>query len=108
MLSISQIMALIIFVAMFVLFKSDAPSIIVCAIGIILKFVERIIEHYSYHKVSIKIEAIQSHAERQLTVETVKELQELINKRREIPVLEINIIHKLKAKQYSSSYEETT
>ena len=96
------------FVAMFVLFKSDAPSIIVCAIGIILKVIERIIEHYSYHKISIKIEAIQNHAERELTDETVKELQELINERREIPVLEINIIHKLKAKPYSSSYEETT
>ena len=96
------------FVVMFVLFKSDAPSIIVCAIGIILKVIERIIEHYFYHKISIKIEAIQNHAERELTVETVKELQELINERREIPVLEINIIHKLKAKQYSSSYEETT
>lgn len=48
------------FVAMFVLFKSDAMSIIVCAIGIILKVVERIIEHYSYHKTSIKIDAIQS------------------------------------------------
>ena len=96
------------FVAMFVLFKSDAPSIIVCAIGIILKVIERIIEYYFYHKISIKIEAIQNHAERELTVETVKELQELINERRKIPVLEINIIHKLKAKQYSSSYEETT
>ncbi len=96
------------FVAMFVLFKSDAPSIIVCAIGIILKVIERIIEHYFYHKISIKIDAIQSHAERELTAETVKELQELIDERREIPVLEINIIHKLKAKRYSSSYEETS
>ena len=96
------------FVAMFVLFKSDALSIIVCAIGIILKVIERIIEHYFYHKISIKIEAIQSHAERELTAETVKELQELIDERREIPVLEINIIHKLKAKQYSSSYEESS
>lgn len=96
------------FVAMFVLFKSDAMSIIVCAIGIILKVVERIIEHYSYHKTSIRIDAIQSHAERELTAETVKELQELIDERREIPVLEINIIHKLKSKRYSSSYEETS
>lgn len=38
-------------------------------------------------KISIKIEAIQSHAERELTAETVKELQELIDERREIPVL---------------------
>lgn len=94
------------FIAMFVLFKSDALSIIVCAIGIIMKIAERIIKHYSYHKTSIKIDAIQSHAERELTAETVKELQELIDERREIPVLEINIIHKLKAKRYSSSYEE--
>ncbi|SDA22617.1 hypothetical protein SAMN02910447_02189 [Ruminococcus sp. YE71] len=108
LLSIILFILISFFVTMFALFKSDALSIIVCAIGIILKVVERIIEHYSYHKTSIKIEAIQSHAERELTAETVKELQELINGRREIPVLEINIIHKLKAKRYSSSYEETS
>ncbi len=96
------------FVAMFVLFKSDVLSIIVCAIGIIVKIAERIFEHYHYHEISIKIEAIQSHAERELTTEVIKELQELIDERREIPVLEINIIHKLKAKQYTSSYEETS
>ena len=77
-------------------------------VGIVLKVAERIYEHYHYHEISIKIDAIQSHAERELTAETVKELQELIDERREIPVLEINIIHRLKAKQYSSSYEETS
>ena len=96
------------FVVVFVLFKSDVLSIIVCALGIVLKVAERIYEHYKYHEISIRIEAIQSHAERELTAETIKELQELINERREIPVLEINIIHKLKAKQHSSSYEETS
>ena len=96
------------FIAMFVLFKSDVLSIVVCAIGIIVKLTERVWEHYHYHEISIKIETIQNHAERELTTEVIKELQELINKRREIPVLEINIIHKIKAKQYSSSYEETS
>ena len=81
---------------------------IILFILISLFIAERIIKHYSYHKTSIKIDAIQSHAERELTAETVKELQELIDERREIPVLEINIIHKLKAKRYSSSYEETS
>lgn len=95
-------------VALFILFKSDVLSIVVCAIGIIVKIAERIIEHYHYHEISIRIEAIQSHAERELTAEVIKELQELIGERREIPVLEVNIIHKLKAKQYSSSYEEST
>lgn len=99
---------IVLFLVVFVLFKSDALSIIVCALGMVLKVVERIFEHYKYHEISIRIEAIQSHAERELTAETIKELQELINKRREIPVLEISIIHKLKAKQYSSSYEETS
>ena len=64
--------------------------------------------NYHYHVISIKIETIQNYAERELTIEVIKELQELINKRREIPVLEINIIHKIKAKQYSSSYEKTS
>lgn len=75
-------------------------------VGIVLKVAERIYEHYHYHEISIKIDAIQSHAERDLTAETVKELQGLIDERLKIPVLEINIIHRLKAKQYSSSYEE--
>ena len=93
---------------MFFLFKSDLLSIGVCGSGIVLKIIERIVEHHKYYGISIRIDAILRHAERELTAETVKELQELINERREIPVLEINIIHKLKAKQYSSSYEETT
>lgn len=96
------------FVAMFVLSKSDVLSIIVCASGIVIKVAERIFEHYKYHEISIRIDAIQSHAERELTAETVKELQELIDERREIPVLEINIIHRLTANQYSSTYEETS
>ncbi len=107
-LSIIGIILISFFIAMFVLFKSDVLSIVVCAIGIIVKIAERILEHYHYHEISIKIEAIQSHAERELTIEVIKELQELIDERREIPVLEINIIHKIKAKKYSSSYEETS
>lgn len=95
-------------VILFILFKSDVLSIVICAIGIIVKTAERIIEHYHYHEISIRIEAIQSHAERELTAEVIKELQELIDERREIPVLEINIIHRLKANQYSSSYEKTS
>lgn len=107
-LSIIWLILVSLLVALFILFKSDVLSIVVCAIGIIVKIAERIIEHYHYHEISIRIEAIQSHAERELTAEVIKELQELIGERREIPVLEINIIHKLKAKQYSSSYEEST
>ena len=85
-------------IVIFILYKSDVLSIIVCASGIVLKFYERLVEQYNYHDISIRIEAIQSHAERELTAETVKELQELIDERREIPVLEMNFIHTKKAK----------
>lgn len=93
------------FVLMFVLFDSDIWSIISCSIGIIIKTAERIKEHYSYHVISIQIEAIQNHIKNKLTTENIKDLQSLINKRRSIPVLEINLIHKMKAKQHSESYK---
>lgn len=99
---------LFICVIMFILFKSDILSVMVCTIGIVVKIVERILEHYNYHVLSIKIETIQNHAERYLTEEIISELQDLINERRGIPVLEINLIHKRNAKKYSTSYEETS
>lgn len=95
-------------IAISMLYKSDVLRTVVCASGIVLKIIERLCEHYKYHEISIRIEAIQSHAERELTAEAVKELQELIGERREIPVLEMNIIHTKKAKQYSSLYEKTS
>lgn len=93
------------FVLMFVLFESDILSIIACSIGIIIKTAERIIEHYNYHVISIQIETIKNHIENKLTTENINDLQSLINKRRSIPVLEINRIHKTKAKKFSESYE---
>lgn len=102
------VVLLFIFVTAFILFKSDVLSIIACTIGIIVKIVERILDHYHYHVISIKIETIQNHAERRLTTEDISELQALINEIRGIPVLEINLVHKMKAKKYSTSYEETS
>ena len=95
-----------VFVLAYYLFQFDAWSIIVCSIGIIVKIVERILEHYKYHVTSIKIETIQNHIENQLTTDSIMKLQDLINKRRSIPVLEVNFIHRKKANKYSKSYEE--
>ena len=92
------------FIIMFIIFKSDIFSIISCSIGIILKIIERVIEHYNYHVISIKIETIQKHIENKLTTDNIKKLQLLINERRNIPVLEINFIHRKKAKELSDLY----
>ena len=71
---------------------------------LILKIIERVIEHYNYHVISIKIETIQKHIENKLTTDNIKKLQLLINERRNIPVLEINFIHRKKAKELSDLY----
>lgn len=97
---------LIFFTLIFVFLQTDMWIVITCSAGIFLKIVERIIEHYKYHVISIKIETIQNHIETQLTPYNIAKLQDLINKRREITVLEINIIHRNKAKKYSTLYEE--
>lgn len=78
---------------------------VACLSGIILKIVERIIEHYKYHVISIRIEEIHKYIENRLTSDGIKELQKLINERRTIPVLEINLIHRIKAYINSITYE---
>lgn len=95
-------------VLLFFLFEIDALKIFACLAGIILKTIERFIEYKKYYDTSIKIEAIQEHIETHLTQDGIEDLQKLINERRSIHVLEINFIHKKKAKQYSTSYEETS
>ncbi len=102
------ILLLIIFGLIFAFLKTDVWTIIVCSAGIVSKIVERIVEHYKYHVISIKIETIRDHIENHLTADDIEKLQLLINERRSIPVLELNLIHKKKANKYSNSYDETT
>lgn len=99
---------IIVFGLVVYLFKFDVWSIIACSAGIIIKIVERLLEHYKYHVISIKIETIQDHIENQLTTDGVNKLQALISNRRTIPVLEVNLIHRKKANKYSKSYEDTS
>lgn len=105
---LSVVTLLIACVLMFILLKTDILNIIACSVGIFLKLTERIVEHKKYYDISIKIDAIQYHIENHLTTDDIVKLQALIDERRNIPVLEINLIHRKKAKKFSSSYEETS
>lgn len=100
------ILLLVLFILMFVFLKPDIWNVIACFLGVVIKIIERIIEHYKYHVISIKIETIHEHIENQLTTDNIEKLQNLINKRRSIPVLEINLAHKKRANKYSDSYEQ--
>ena len=80
-------------------------GIIACLSGIAIKITERSINHYKYFVISIQIDTIKNHIENHLTKDNINELQELINERRSIPVLECNLIHKIKARFLSKTYD---
>ena len=105
--SIIAIFLISVLVILLAVFHVNKWAIIVCMAGLILKFLGRIEDHYKYHKTSISIDTLLAHAEKHLSSDDIHDLQNLINDRRYIQVLEINFIHKFKAKKYSSLYQES-
>ena len=99
-----SLLMIALFIISLINFSSSRLSIISCYAGIALKLIERGIEHKNYYDASLKIEAIQEHIESHLTMDGIQKLQNLINERRRIPVLEINLMHKKNAKKLSSTY----
>ncbi|MBO5167298.1 MAG: hypothetical protein J6B90_11970, partial [Lachnospiraceae bacterium] len=84
---------------------SDALFRIVFCSGVILKIVERIIQHYNCHKIFLKIQGACDLVEKSKSTENIQALQKMIEKRREIPVLEVNGIHKKLAAKLSQRYK---
>lgn len=94
----------------FVIYKyfhisEDLLRIIFCS-GVILKIVERIIQHYNCHKVFLKIQGACELVEKSKSPENIQSLQKMIEKRREISVLEVNGIHKKLAAKLSQHYKK--
>lgn len=85
---------------------SDSLLRIVFCSGIILKIVERIIQHYNCHKILLKIQGACELVEKSKSPENIQSLQKMIEKRREIPVLEINGIHKKLAAKLTQHYRK--
>ena len=100
------IIVIVLFLSLFCFFHFDIFHILPCSLGIIIKAAERITEYYKYAIISTKIDTFQECIENNLTSDNIVKLQSLIDERRIIPVLEINRIHKSKAKEFSNLYEE--
>lgn len=79
---------------------------ILCSAGLIIKTVERLIENGKYIKVSVEIDGAMQAIEMHPTEEGIKAIQNLIDKRRSIVVLELNSFHKKSANTLSEAYEK--
>lgn len=86
--------------------KQSPLKIVLSSTAIICKFIERIVENARYYYISIKIDGAKEILENGKTLDTIVALQEKINERRSLLVLENNFIHKLKAKSFSELYQK--
>ena len=80
-------------------------NILLCSAGILIKICERMIENWRYFRISRLIEGAQQAIEVHPTAEGVKKLQNLIDERRSINVLEFGYFHKKLANKLSGLYK---
>jgi hypothetical protein len=78
---------------------------LLCSAGILVKIAERVKEYYEYCTLSSKIDGSLQTLEVHLTLEGVEQLQSLIDNRRSVNVLGINIIHKMFANKFTKLYD---
>ncbi|WP_195200277.1 S-4TM family putative pore-forming effector [Faecalispora jeddahensis] len=97
---------LVSFTFCFFMLNSDVLRTIFCSAGLIGKIVERLIENKRYINLSIQIDGAQQTVEAHPTKEGIEFLQSLIDKRRSVNVLELNLVHKKLANLLSKEYED--
>ena len=86
--------------------KMNIGIMLLCTFGLILKLLERLTENVKYFWLSKKIDDYVSAMNESRTEKQIEQLQKLINKRRAMPILEINAVHKKVAKQLSELYQK--
>lgn len=91
---------------LFLVSNDNTLTTLLCFSGLIIKIVERLIENGKYIKVSMQIDGALQAIETRPTEEGVEKLQNLIDERRSIAVLELNCFHKKSANILSKVYEE--
>lgn len=80
---------------------------IICgSLGLIIRCVERVVKNFQYYRLSLNIDGALEVLTNNRTNDNIETLQEKINERRAIPVLERNRIHKRYANIYSKLYRE--
>jgi len=93
-------------VFLFLVVNNNILTTILCSAGLIIKTVERLIENGKYIKVSMEIDGAMQAIEMHPTEEGIEMIQNLIDERRSIVVLELNFFHKNSANTLSEVYEE--
>lgn len=86
-------------------FTDNIIRIFLCS-SVVLKIAERVFQHSACHRIFLKIQGASELLEKSKTIENIEALQLMIEKRREIPVLEVNAIHKRFAKKLSDHYKK--
>lgn len=79
-------------------------QILLSAVGILLKVIERVIAKVNYRRLSNELAGSVKTLEANLSSAGIEELQKLIDERRATLSLESNLIHKLKANALSARY----
>lgn len=90
---------------LFFLTNNSILNVLLCSVGIIGRVCERLIENWKYFRISRLIEGAQQAIEVHPTAEGVKKLQNLIDERRSINVLEFGYFHKKLANKLSGLYK---
>lgn len=83
-------------------------QIALSAVGIILKVVERISSKFKYRHMSDQLTGASKALESNLTEAGILNFQKLIDERRAIPVVESNLVHRLRARVLSERYLKLT
>ena len=87
------------------LYSSAASDVYKRQTGVLIKICERVIENWRYARVSRLIDGSQQTIEVHPTVEGIEQLQNLIDKRRAINVLEFGVLHNRLASKLTKLYE---
>lgn len=85
--------------------RNDFVKTLLCSAGLLIKLVERVFDNRKYRILSIKIDGAQQMLEAHLTHEGVEQLQLQIDERREINILGINFLHKIRANKLTRKYD---
>ena len=96
-----------IFFILVVFMNLSIPKVIICFISLFINLFDLVKENYYYFKVSSDMQAVMAIPGVTNSEDYLQHLQELICKRREIPVLEFNILYKRRSRYLSELYEKS-
>lgn len=91
---------------LFLLQNNSILNVLLCSAGILIKICERVIENWKYFRISRLIDGSQQTIEVHPTTEGIEKLQNLIDKRRSINVLELGWLHNKLANKLSKIYKK--